>query len=274
MKKLFLVILIIFLTFPLNSVLGVAKEEIIINEVMWGKDSDDEEWIELRNLTSNTITLDSWVIDNAKSANKPLENIKGMIPADGYFLICEKDSAKNCDFYGSISLKDTCSNNKCNGDLILRDDKKTIIDIAPGNPWPIGGEGKSMQREFKDSSPLDSWIEGNPLSPQSSGVSLSANAGSNIISLTKKEIIFDGSASTGNIDEYFWNFGEGNTAKGKVVSHKYEFPGKYLVSLEVSNPRKKSEAVIEVSIFSNSVFISEFSLKEEWIEIINESENI
>jgi len=264
----------VFLLFPLNILFGVVKEEVIINEVMWGKDSDGEEWIELKNLTDNKIILESWSIDNAKSAQKPLENIKGIIPPQGYFLICQKDSVKTCDVYESISL---ANDYKSNGKLVLREEGN-MIDETPfpkDSNWPAGKiQNISMQRKFEGENPLDSWQDGDPPSPQGSGISLSANAGDSIISLVGKEIIFDGSLSTGNIEEYFWNFGDGYTATGKIVTHRYEFPGQYLVSLQISNSREEDETIIGVTIFSNSIFISEFSLKEGWIEIVNESENI
>ena len=263
--------ILLFSLSPLKFLSAEVKEQVIINEVMW---KGSVEWIELRNLTTRNIKIEGWSIDNAKSGGKSLENIQGEIPAKGYFLICGTSFQGDCDFRKTISLKDTCSDNKCNGDLILRDENKAIIDIAPGNPWPFGGEGKSMQREFQGDTPLESWIESNSPSPQSSGISLSANAGDSIISITEKEIIFDGSTSTGNIDEYFWNFGDGYTTVGKIVTHRYKFPGHYLVSLQVSNTEEKDESIIEVTIFSDSIFVSEFSLKEEWIEIINESEYI
>ena len=266
---------LVFLLFPLNFLFGAVKKQVIINEVMWGKDSDGEEWIELKNLTDSKIILESWSIDNAKSAQKPLENIKGLIPPKGYFLICQKDSVKTCDFYESISL---ANDYKSNGKLVLKDKEGNIIDETPvpkDNNWPAGkSKDISMQRKFGGENPLDSWQDGKPPSPQSSGILLSANAGSNIISLANKEITFDGSASSGNIEEYFWNFGDGYSAQGEIVTHKYSFPGEYIASLRVSNSKEEDEALIEVTIFSNSIFISEFSLKEGWIEIISESENI
>jgi PKD repeat protein len=51
-------------------------------------------------------------------------------------------------------------------------------------------------------------------------------------------VTFDASASTPNggiILKYEWNFGDGETATGKVVSHTYTNPGTYTVALNVTD---------------------------------------
>jgi len=287
----------VFLLFPLNILFGAVKEEVIINEVMWG--GSDNEWIELKNLTSTEIILNNWSIDNAKSAKKPLLNINGTIPPDGYFLICdtEKIGDINCNFpNASLSLTDSGGN----GDLVLKNQEGIPIDTVEGEKWPAGKSSSPKYYSMERVNPRILGIEecnwktadekysyqiesktyfGTPGAKNSQYSDIdctefSANAGDSIISLVGKEIIFDGSLSIGNIDEYFWNFGDGYTATGKIVTHRYEFPGQYLVSLQISNSREKDETIIGVTIFSDSIFISEFSLKEGWIEIVNESENI
>tara|TARA_B100000965_G_C19572076_1_gene749585 strand:+ start:756 stop:1607 length:852 start_codon:yes stop_codon:yes gene_type:complete len=47
---------------------------------------------------------------------------------------------------------------------------------------------------------------------------------------------FDASKSTGNIENYTWDFDDGNTLFGIEVSHRYSLPGKYLVTLTVISP--------------------------------------
>ena len=47
---------------------------------------------------------------------------------------------------------------------------------------------------------------------------------------------FDASGSTGNIENYTWDFGDGNELYGIEGSHSYELPGKYQVILTVSAP--------------------------------------
>ena len=47
---------------------------------------------------------------------------------------------------------------------------------------------------------------------------------------------FDASGSTGNIENYTWDFGDGNELYGIEGSHSYELPGKYQVTLTVIAP--------------------------------------
>ncbi len=54
--------------------------------------------------------------------------------------------------------------------------------------------------------------------------------------LKHESIVFDASASVdpdGEIVAYYWDFGDGATAEGEVVSHAYEEDGQYLVILRV-----------------------------------------
>ena len=47
---------------------------------------------------------------------------------------------------------------------------------------------------------------------------------------------FDAYGSTGNIENYTWDFGDGNELYGIEGSHSYELPGKYQVTLTVMAP--------------------------------------
>ena len=54
------------------------------------------------------------------------------------------------------------------------------------------------------------------------------------------EVHFDASSSTdpdGQIVSYAWNFGDGNTGSGRIVTHTYADPGSYTPSLTVTDDR-------------------------------------
>lgn len=267
---------VLILNFSFFNFSFADNQKVILNEIMWGTDKDGEEWIELKNLTNIDINLSDWSIENAKSANKALLINSGIIPANGYFLICDNDSKKtNCDYYDYISLN---NNYKDNGKLVLKDNASNIIDQTPepkNNNWPAGkSSGVSMQRVFENNQVKNEWQDNNFPTPQSSGIELEANAGPSIYTLTSKEIIFDGSKSKGNIQSYVWNFGDGSVMEGEKVYYSYKFAGKYIVSLIISDGKNKREDITEVTVFPDSIFISEISLKEEWIEIYNSSDFI
>ena len=306
MKNFKIIILFLFLLTPIFVFAQEVKNgDIIINEVMWG----GSEWIELYNTTDKEIQIDNWSIDGAKTKTESnsagtLEGVSGKIPADGYFLICDNEYINKikCDFpKAGLSLTDLPNSN---GDLILKDKNRIVIDTAVGDKWPAGkktGSGEntkyySMERinpnvSGSEKCNWDTAKEENSFSidnktyfgtPKEKNSQFStddctifyADAGENIISVIGEEITFDASQSKGRIKKYTWNFGDGNTAEGEKVIYKYKFPGKYIVSLIISDGEKEDSDTIEVSIFPNSIFISEFSPKDKWIEIVNESDQI
>ena len=83
-------------------------------------------------------------------------------------------------------------------------------------------------------------------------ISVNTNLGTNFYSMEEvddgdnnevEEIVwdnftfqFDASESSGNIENYTWDFGDGNELYGIEGSHSYELPGKYQVTLTVMAP--------------------------------------
>lgn len=64
-----------------------------------------------------------------------------------------------------------------------------------------------------------------------------ADAGPNRTVAVNSSVTFDGSDSTDNfgIDSYAWDFDDGTTASGEVVSHTFEETGEYAVELTVTD---------------------------------------
>jgi len=79
-----------------------------------------------------------------------------------------------------------------------------------------------------------------------------AAAGPDVDGFVGIPITFDGRGSTdedGQIVSYAWNFGDGQTAQGPVVSHFYEALGSYTVTLTVTDDRAgQASDVAEVEI--------------------------
>ena len=116
---------------------------------------------------------------------------------------------------------------------------------------------------------VESVVEEEPAvieSDLSAFISVNTNFGTNFYSMEEvddgdnnevEEIVwdnftfqFDGSESTGNIENYTWDFGDGNTFYGNEGSHSYELPGKYLATLTVISPIGNS-ASIQTEIIVN-----------------------
>lgn len=49
----------------------------------------------------------------------------------------------------------------------------------------------------------------------------------------KANVLFDASGSTGSIDQYRWDFGDGSTGSGRTTTHAFSGPGTYFVRLTV-----------------------------------------
>jgi hypothetical protein len=68
-----------------------------------------------------------------------------------------------------------------------------------------------------------------------------------------QEILFDGSESFDPNDDplnFYWNFGDGNSGNGEKVSHIYQKPGEYLVTLTVDDGMASSSATATIKILS------------------------
>jgi hypothetical protein len=70
-----------------------------------------------------------------------------------------------------------------------------------------------------------------------------------------QEILFDGSQSfdqNGDPLDFRWNFGDGNSGNGEKVSHVYQNPGEYLITLTVDDGMASSTATATIKILSSS----------------------
>ncbi|MAS34256.1 MAG: hypothetical protein CL610_09620 [Anaerolineaceae bacterium] len=59
---------------------------------------------------------------------------------------------------------------------------------------------------------------------------------------------FDATDSSGQIDSYNWNFGDGQLGGGRIVTHTFDDPGLYEVLLVVVGPGGQSEARVEINV--------------------------
>ena len=248
MRKCFLFLIFFFLfVFPFQL---LAKEEkVVINEIAWMGSFKNPffEWIELYNPTSKEIDLDGWTLmadDGSPKIEIKKEKAKTTkIPPFGFYLLKrEGDFLKEkADFVYKGALENSGEN------LRLFDKEGREVDAVLAEFSWFGGdnkEKKTMERidPLKSGSNKDNWktskIE-NGTPKQRNSVfgkrteKIEAEAGEDIISTVGKEILFDASFSKGEIEKYIWNFGDGNQAFGKKVTHIYQFPGEYISVLKV-----------------------------------------
>jgi hypothetical protein len=146
----------------------IESEKVIINEIMWmgSTKSTADEWIELWNMTNENVEIGGWEIENARSSGGSLKISSGKsIEPNGYFLISNY-SNKNENSVLAVEVDEVNSSlsllNAGNGNLILRDDDKNIIDEVLSGEWSAGENGskkKSMERnnEPEDGLKKENW---------------------------------------------------------------------------------------------------------------------
>ena len=68
---------------------------------------------------------------------------------------------------------------------------------------------------------------------------------------------FNAYSSVGNASAYMWDFGDGNQGEGIEISHEYQNPGKYMVTLTTSNGQIKSDDQVEITVDFDGHVISD-----------------
>jgi tetrahydromethanopterin S-methyltransferase subunit G len=120
---------------------------IIFNEIAWMGTLNDwrDEWIELKNISENEISINGWQILNKNEEIKV--NLSGKIPANELYLLerTNDESVPNipADKIYTGNLKDSDES------LRLFDQNCSLIDEISANPdWPAGNkiERRSMER--------------------------------------------------------------------------------------------------------------------------------
>lgn len=109
-----------------------------------------------------------------------------------------------------------------------------VCDNTPNGDGSTGDGGSSGGGGgfIPPASPTDDGEDGNENQPPI------ANAGGPYGGNVNEDIFFDGSGSydpDGDSLTYFWEFGDGDNATGKTVTHSYEFEKTYLLNLTVSD---------------------------------------
>lgn len=85
-----------------------------------------------------------------------------------------------------------------------------------------------------------------------------------------RRVLFDGSASTNSTDsdlQYTWDFGDGSSALGVDVTHIYNQPGRYSVTLTIDNGTDQNTAEVTVTVFEDLfILLSDGSVAKDRIQ--------
>lgn len=260
----------VFLLFPLT-----ASAAVVINEIAWMGTavSSADEWIELRNLTSEPVDLSGWTL--ASDDGSPSIALSGTLVPNGYFLIERTDDESVPGI--AADLVAPFGNGLSNtGEILrLRDASGAVVDTVDGSGnWAqIGGDNATKETAQRTASgwttapgtpraenaapaALSSAVDDsgtasstNALPSTETAISkpkpgpypranITASAGEDIRAFSRMPVRFTGDAR-GIYDEnleyanYRWNFGDGTESTEKNPIHIFRFPGEYIVSLQV-----------------------------------------
>ena len=159
MKKYSLIIIFVLLFYltPIKSSTANSLS-VVINEITWmgTENSANDEWIELYNNTQNPINLDGWIL---KSADDKLKiNLKGTIPAKGFYLLERTDDTTVPNITADLIYKGALSND--GEDLKLYDGSGNLIDETNcSSGWFAGDNStkQTMERGVRPGSDPNSW---------------------------------------------------------------------------------------------------------------------
>lgn len=293
---------IVFLLFLLLSPIGgvFANENVIINEAAWmgmlpkgGESSQaaaNNEWIELLNLGQGLVSLEGWKI--MAQDGMPDISLSGVIPAGGYFLL-ERGSDDvlpqvNADLV--YPFKNNALSNSGERLFIKNANGETIDEINFSSGWSAGDNDSKQtaqkvgstwitatstpraQNYGAVSSPVNTpqnsmAVSGSSAAPLPPLPTIRAYAGEDRVAVAGAVLDFAGQAygAEGQVLEgirFWWNFGDGGTLEGRVISHIFQIPGQYLVGLHVSSGVQAASDYLAVSVIPNQIGVKGVVLGE------------
>ncbi|MHA1483650.1 MAG: lamin tail domain-containing protein, partial [Candidatus Heimdallarchaeaceae archaeon] len=153
------------------------RDKIIFNEIAWmgTKNSSNDEWIELKNISNDTINMNNWQIldkagleDNTKGINVIFENTT--ILKGGFFLLERTDDTSVPNVTADLIY--TGALNNTNEALYLFDENCRLQDKVEAIPtWGYGSNSlkTTMERKTNFDWQTSENSEGTPKNENSSG---------------------------------------------------------------------------------------------------------
>jgi len=284
---------------------SILNAQVVISEVMYDIEGSDSgrEWIEVTNTSASSIDISGWkFFENGSNHGLTLFTGDANIGSGGSAIIADnpdKFAIDNPSFSGTVfdssfSLKNT-------GELLtIRDSDLNDVDsLTYDTELGAGGDGNSLQLVSGTWSALvptpglasvtveiveEEQEEGSQAQSGSSSSSLASNfpteqqifasAGGDRNVIVGADSMFEGEAlglqkKPLEGARYMWNFGNGETKEGQNVLHYYQYPGEYVVMLNVSSGQYSATDRIVVNAYSSELILSK--VESDFVEIHNES---
>ena len=251
-----------------------AYAQMVISEIMYDLDGSDSgrEWVEVFNTGGTAIDLSAWKLYESETAHTITLVAGGAsVAGGGYAVIADNAGtflADHPSFAGPL-FDSAFSLNNVGETLGLRDatlaDRDTIsysVDMGAAD------DGNSLHRTSASGSSLQAGtpnpgagtlavsLSAETQSPNTGGTQssavqtggsypvepqIAAYAGNDRTVITGADVAIEGKAFTKDGEplgptgvRFLWNFGDGMTAEGPTVMHRWVHPGRYVVTLDVS----------------------------------------
>lgn len=273
----------------------VAFAQVVINEIAWmgSINNANAEWIELRNTGASPAPLEGWTL--VAEDDSPTITLTGTIAGNGFFLLertsDESVPGINADLIytgvlgnggetlllkdGDGKVIDTVTGGE-NWEHVGGNNATKETGQKNGSAWITAAPtpralnasadtGEESVEEVADETGAEAPAasvtgSGSSAPAPSSALVSKASAGKDRVVVVGVENRFEGVAydSGGRTIEdahFVWNFGDGSSSVGKVANHRWEYPGRYAVVLEVSRfESKASHRIIITAETANFLF--------------------
>jgi hypothetical protein len=125
-----------------------VKGDVLVNEIMYAPAGDEPEWVELNNLSPDTINLKNWRISDSNISTKSLISQSDALFPPRSYLVIAKDIVFT-SYHSGIPVVITnfsALNNSTPDEVVLYDTRLNTIDSVLYAPSWGGQGGKSLER--------------------------------------------------------------------------------------------------------------------------------
>lgn len=212
------------------------------------------------------------IVQNGQAFKADHQNFAGTILVSSAFTLSNTNQSLGLKIgsggalWSEVSYTNTLGANG-NGKSLQKNGASWIAATpTPGAGFASGTSGGSSS-ESTSQSPVSnagqaSSSEGSALQPEAIIPRFRADAGKDQDGIVGAPVSFLGRVF-GYTNEpleggrFLWSFGDGSSAEGRSVMHTYQFPGTYIAFVSVSSGYESASDYTRITIFPNSVFISE-----------------
>lgn len=255
----------------------------------------NNEWIELKNTTNAPINLGGWKL--MAQDGTPDIDLTGIISASGFFLLerTSDDTIVGIQadqiYVGALSnsgerlfLKDTSGIvidevNASLGWMAGDNNTKQTMQLI-GSVWTTSSSTPRVENSAPPASSSPPLTSPAPTPQGQAGGQVPAPVISTPLPAIKVYAGEDKIVAVGSLNEFigeavgpkneslinprfWWNFGDGASKEGRVVSHIFQAPGKYTVGMHVSSGSDARSDYLLITVVPNQVKVKNVLIGEE-----------